>query len=263
MEAYGAAAGAPLRAAGASPSSVTETAIWKHSFFGTPLALHEVISSCRKTSFEEIDGKKQAKDTLLGLLFHKLRSCGIAARKAGGKKGDELRGMRLALQRTPRYRPQRSPVCFPDQIHRKADAALYIKAAGMIMPRDRRIQPSLGKYRPIRSPDRQMYRIRDMKKPRAISSQTEPAQKPVYFPNVHGALRHLSVFNFCDLLPQGREQLFDLVLLQHEQKEHQRDRGKAVYAPLQIAVRAACDAKPLRHLLLCQPPAPAQCADIS
>ena len=68
MEAYGAAAGAPLRAAGASPSSVTETAIWKHSFSGTPLALHEVISSCRKTSFEEIDGKKQAKDTLLGLL---------------------------------------------------------------------------------------------------------------------------------------------------------------------------------------------------
>lgn len=137
MEAYGAAAGAPLRAAGASPSSVTETAIWKHSFFGTPLALHEVISSCRKTSFEEIDGKKQAKDTLLGLLFHKLRSCGIAARKAGGKKGDELRGMRLALQRTPRYRPQRSPVCFPDQIHRKADAALYIKAAGVIVLRDR------------------------------------------------------------------------------------------------------------------------------
>ena len=164
MEAYGAAAGAPLRAAGASPSSVTETAIWKHSFFGTPLALHEVISSCRKTSFEEIDGKKQAKDTLLGLLFHKLRSCGIAARKAGGKKGDELRGMRLALQRTPRYRPQRSPVCFPDQVHRKADAALYIKAAGMIMLRDRRIQPPLGKHRPIRSPGCQIYRIRDMKK---------------------------------------------------------------------------------------------------
>ena len=39
------------------------------------MALHEVISSCRKTPFEEIDGKKQAKDTLLGLLFHKLRSC--------------------------------------------------------------------------------------------------------------------------------------------------------------------------------------------
>ena len=69
MEAYGimynnlrklkrAAAGAPLRAAGASPSSVTETAIWKHSFSGTPLALHEVISSCRKTPFEEIDGNK-------------------------------------------------------------------------------------------------------------------------------------------------------------------------------------------------------------
>ena len=96
------------------------------------------------------DRLKQAKDTLLGLLFHKLRSCGIAARKAGGKKGDELRGMRLALQRTPRYRPQRSPVCFPDQIHRKADAALYIKAAGVIVLRDRRIQPSLGKHRPIR-----------------------------------------------------------------------------------------------------------------
>lgn len=160
------------------------------------------------------------------MLFHKLRSCGIAARKAGGKKGDELCGMRLALQRTPRYRPQRSPVCFPDQIHRKADAALYIKSAGMIMLRDRRIQPPLGKHRPIRSPGSQIYRIRDMKKPGAISSQTEPAQKPVYFPNVHGALRHLSVFNFCDLLPQGREQLFDLVLLQHEQKEHQRDRGK-------------------------------------
>ena len=104
-------------------------------------------------------GQKPDTDTLLGLLFHKLRSCGIAARKAGGKKGDELRGVRLALQRTPRYRPQRSPVCFPDQIHRKADAVLYIKAAGMIMPRDRRIQPSLGKHRPIRSPGSQIYRI--------------------------------------------------------------------------------------------------------
>ena len=95
MEAYGAAAGAPLRAAGASPSSVTETAIWKHSFFGTPLALHEVISSCRKTSFEEIDGKKQAKDTLLGLLFHKLRSCGIAARKAGARRAMNSEGCGL------------------------------------------------------------------------------------------------------------------------------------------------------------------------
>ena len=159
MEAYGAAAGAPLRAAGASPSSVTETAIWKHSFSGTPLALHEVISSCRKTSFEEIDGKKQAKDTLLGLLFHKLRSCGVAARKADGKKGDKLRGVRLVLQRTPRYRPQRSPI---DQIHRKSDAVLYIKAAGMIMLRDRRIQPPLGKHRPIKSPGCQIYRIRDI-----------------------------------------------------------------------------------------------------
>ena len=96
-----------------------------------------------------------------------------------------------------------------------------------------------------------MYRIRDMKN-QELSAQTEPAQKPVYFPNVHGALRHLSVFNLCDLLPQGREQLFDLVLLQHEQKEHQRDRGKAVYA-LPKSLYAACDAKPLRHLLLCQP----------
>ena len=79
--------------------------------------------------------------------------------------------------------PQRSPVCFPDQVHRKADAArFYIKAAGVIVLRDRRYQPSLGKHRPIRSPDCQIYRIRDMKKPGAISSQTEPAQSPYISP---------------------------------------------------------------------------------
>ena len=43
--------------------------------------------------------------------------------------------------------------------------------------------------------------------------------------------------------------------LQHEQQEHQRNSGKAVYASLQIAVCPSSDAKLLRHLLLCQSPA--------
>ena len=41
------------------------------------------------------DRLKQSKDTLLGLLFHKLRSCGIAARKAGARRAMNSEGCGL------------------------------------------------------------------------------------------------------------------------------------------------------------------------
>ena len=110
--------------------------IWRHSSLGPLRPSRPSTNGNRFWNPPFHRPKKASQGYSPWLAFSAGRSCGAAARKAGGEHGDELRGGRLVLRRTLRYRHQPSPVCFPDQIHRKADAALDIKAAGVIVLRD-------------------------------------------------------------------------------------------------------------------------------
>ena len=51
------------------------------------------------------------------------------------------------------------------------------------------------------------------------------------------------------------QEVLRLILAQHKQKKEQRDGGKAVLPPFQIAVRPARDAQTFCHFILCQIPA--------
>ncbi len=119
------------------------------------------------------------------------------------------------------------------------------------MPRDRRIQPSLGKYRPIRSPDRQMYRIRDMKT-KSYQLRPSPRKSPYISPmsTEHYATSLSSTFAISS--PQGREQLL-ISCSSSMSRRNTSATAEKQYMPRSKSLYAACDAKPLRHLLLCQP----------
>lgn len=92
----------------------------------------------------------------------------ISVLDVGGKNGNKLRRKRLPLQGILRDGYQGFSFCFPYPVHRKADAALYVENAGVIVFGNRRVQPPFGKRYPGRLPCRQIDRIRNVKKASAF-----------------------------------------------------------------------------------------------
>ena len=128
----------------------------------------------------------------------------IAALDVGGKNGNKLRRKRLPLQGILRNGSQRFSFRFPYPVYCNAGAVFHVENAGVIVSGNCRVQPPFSKWRPDRLPGRQVDSIRTMKKARVFRRKAKPAQKPVYIPNLHGSLRHLSAFDFFNFLPQGR-----------------------------------------------------------